>query len=332
MAEKYKNLLLSPIPFSQIERVEIVQLGGLTMNQWYNRQTDKPKYMLNASLWDNKGPIGTIWLGGELVRNEGTGYGFGTHAGGFSFGDPWNTKWENYITGYPALIQSGNKTTISVDSYVQNSVNRRSAICKKGNTLYLVTGKNLKLNSFRNQLADYGMTEAINLDGGGSSRLLVDGVAINDPTDNRACKLAIAVWAKGTAPSPTPDPVPELKPGQYKTRVNTYVNLRDGIGTSASSVGKLTNGLLLNVTEVKDGWGKTVYNGKTGWFSLKYATRVGDLPTAPHWAQKCLDSLVAKGIITDPTQWDEFDQSASKISIGQLLALVDKMATYRANH
>ena len=107
MLKRSGKLLFAEIDRRDIRRIDIVQLGGLTMNQWYSRQKDKPKYMLNASLWDNKGPIGTIWLDGKLVRDEGTGYGFGISDGGFSFGDPWNTKWDNYITGYPALIQNG---------------------------------------------------------------------------------------------------------------------------------------------------------------------------------------------------------------------------------
>ena len=36
-AVKYKNLTLIPIPYEQIERVDIVQLGSLTMNQWYSK-------------------------------------------------------------------------------------------------------------------------------------------------------------------------------------------------------------------------------------------------------------------------------------------------------
>ena len=43
-----------------------------------------------------------------------------------------------------------------------------------------------------------------------------------------------------------------------------------------------------------------------------------------HWAQSCLDSLVEKKIITDPTQWDNFDASVSTLTVGQLLALIDK--------
>lgn len=320
---KYKSLTLISVPREQIRRVAIVQLGALTMNQWYDRQKDKPKYMLNASLWDNKGPIGTIWLDKKLIRNEGTGYGFGISAGKFSFGDPWNTKWDDYITGYPALIQNGRKTTHSVDSYVQNATTRRSAVCYKGNTLYIVTGAGLKLNQFREQLAEYGMAEAINLDGGGSSRLLVDGKAINSPTDNRRCKLAIAVWVKD-APSSTL-PSTSYKTGQYRIKVGTKLNLRTGAGTNYPVAGQLKNGDIVNVTEVQSGWGKTEYNGKAVWFSLEYATRIGDLPSAPHWAQACLDSLVRKGIITDPSQWNDFDASLSTLNIGQLLALVDQI-------
>ena len=320
-AVKYKSLTLIPILYEQIERIDIVQLGSLTMNQWCSKQKNKPKYMLNASLWDNKGPIGTIWLDGKLARNEGTGYGFGTFSGGFAFGDPWNTKWDNYITGYPALIQNGRKTTVSVDSYVQNSVNRRSAICCKDNTLYMVTGTGLTLNQFRDQLAAYGMYEAINLDGGGSSRLLVDGAAINSPTDDRRCKLAIAVWVKDSLSSPAPS----YQPGQYKIKVSTRLNLRSGPGTDYSVVGHLENGDIVNVIDIKSGWGKISRDGKYVWFSLEYATRIGDLPATPHWAQACLDSLVKKGIITDPTQWNDFDASLSMLNVGQLLALVDRI-------
>ena len=38
----FKNLTIAPIPVDQIRRVDIVQLGGLTMGQWYAKQADKP--------------------------------------------------------------------------------------------------------------------------------------------------------------------------------------------------------------------------------------------------------------------------------------------------
>lgn len=195
----YNSLRIVEIAPEKIRRIRIVQLGRQTMGEWYAAQEEKPKYMLNASLWDNKGSIGTIFLDGKLQRDEGNGFGFGIDAGGsFRFGTPWERSWEDYITGYPALVQGGKQTEPKVDSYIDNyvryAITKRAAIAQKDGKLLLVTGEGLTLNQFRIVLDQYGASDAINLDGGGSARLMIDGKAINCPTDDRACKLAIAVW------------------------------------------------------------------------------------------------------------------------------------------
>ena len=191
----YKNLTIVPIPTEKIRRVGIVNLGGLTMGEWYARQEDKPDAMLNGSLWDSKGAIGTIWKDGELQRNEGGGFGIGEVGGGWAFGEPWEQPWQNYITGTPALIRAGKATgahmPLERDEVART---RRSAVCGAGLFLYLVTGQGLTLRQFTEQLQAFGMYQALNLDGGGSSRLMVDGVPINAPTDNRRCPNAVAVW------------------------------------------------------------------------------------------------------------------------------------------
>lgn len=189
------KLCVVDIPMDTIRRVKIVQLGSQTMGQWYNAQADKPTHMLNASLWDEKGPIGTIWLDGKLTRDEGTGYGFGVNkSGDCGFADPWSVAWQDYITGYPSLIEQGKPTTCKVDSYVQNAVTKRACVANAGNHLYLITGEDLTVDGLRDALAGFGAYNAINLDGGGSARLMVNGKAINHPSDDRACGLAIAVW------------------------------------------------------------------------------------------------------------------------------------------
>lgn len=191
----YKSLTIVPIPAEKIRRVGIVDLNGLTMGEWYARQEDKPDAMLNGSLWDNKGAIGTIWKDGQLQRNEGGGFGIGEAGSGWAFGEPWEQKWENYITGTPALIRGGKLTgdhmPLERDEIART---RRSAICGAGLIFYMVTGKNLTLAEFTTQLQEFGMYQALNLDGGGSSRLMLDGVPINAPTDNRRCPNAVAVW------------------------------------------------------------------------------------------------------------------------------------------
>lgn len=191
----YKNLTIVPIPTEKIRRVGIVQLNGLTMGKWYARQEDKPDAMINGSLWDSKGAIGTIWRDGKLQRNEGGGFGIGEVGSGWAFGEPWEQRWTDYITGTPALIRSGKATGDHMPLWRDEAAStRRSAVCGAGLFLYLVTGHGLTLKQFTEQLQAFGMYQAINLDGGGSSRLMLGGVPINAPTDDRRCPNAVAVW------------------------------------------------------------------------------------------------------------------------------------------
>ena len=254
--EKRNGLTAVSASRAEIRKVDIVQLNGLTMYEWYDKQPDKPAIFINASLWDaNKRPIGTIWENGKMVRDEGNGFGFGiAQNGGWTFAAPWDLKWMDYITGYPALIQDGKSKTDKVDNYVQNSKNKRSVIATAGDRLYFITADNMTIAQLRKALLNFGVYHAINLDGGGSSRLMVNGRAINSPTDNRRCPNAIAVWLNSEQTTPPPS--------------NT------------------------------------------------------------HWAQECLNSLVTKGIITDPSQWDDFNSPVSSLTVGQLLALIDKASTY----
>lgn len=260
--EKRNGLTAVSASRAEIRKVDIVQLNGLTMYEWYDKQPDKPAIFINASLWDaNKKPIGTIWENGKMVRDEGNGFGFGiAQNGGWTFAAPWDLKWMDYITGYPALIQDGKSRTDKVDNYVQNSKNKRSVIATAGDRLYCITANNMTIAQLRTALLNFGVYHAINLDGGGSSRLMVNGKAINSPTDNRRCPNAIAVWLKDETETPVP-PKPEQ-------------------------------------------------------------------PSENHWAQACLDSLVKKGIITDAAQWSDFNASVSSLTVGQLLALIDKASNY----
>ena len=167
--EQRNGLLAVSVAADEIDRVQIVQLGGLTMDEWYAQQAEKPDVMMNASLWDGKGAIGTIWQAGQLVRNEGTGFGFGVNkAGGWGFGDPWAVSWQDYITGYPALMRDGKALNHSVDSYVMTAKTKRSVIAAAGDRLYLIAADGMTVAQLRAALVQFGVYSAINLDGGGS--------------------------------------------------------------------------------------------------------------------------------------------------------------------
>ncbi len=56
--------------------------------------------------------------------------------------------------------------------------------------------------------------------------------------------------------------------GYYTTTSN--LNLRESNSTTATKLAVIPSGTELKITEVKNGWGKAVYNQITGWCSLEY--------------------------------------------------------------
>ncbi|MCR5636471.1 MAG: SH3 domain-containing protein [Clostridiales bacterium] len=61
--------------------------------------------------------------------------------------------------------------------------------------------------------------------------------------------------------------------GDYKVTTNGgNLILRAEPSASAKQLDLIPNGTLLKITEVKNGYGKTVYNGYTGWVSMSYLT------------------------------------------------------------
>ncbi len=109
---------------------------------------------------------------------------------------------------------------------------------------------------------------------------------------NFSCILGYGIpdYASGgsAVPTPTPDPDRELftrtvtgtGSGTYYqvTTSSTSLNLRVEASTSSARVGSVPKGTLLLVTETAENggytWGKTVYQGITGWCALSYCTAV----------------------------------------------------------
>ncbi len=59
--------------------------------------------------------------------------------------------------------------------------------------------------------------------------------------------------------------------GQYRT--NAVLNFRStAVIANNNILGTIPSGTLLTVSEISGNWGKTIYNGRTGWVSLDYCT------------------------------------------------------------
>ena len=76
--------------------------------------------------------------------------------------------------------------------------------------------------------------------------------------------------------NPTPD---NNTSGNTIKEVNTNVlNVRSGAGTNYSKIGSLTQGTKVNVISESNGWSKINYNGKIGYVSSQYLSKISSNP------------------------------------------------------
>ena len=90
--------MIYPIP-RPIRRFAVIR-PGLPLQQWLARQQDKPDILFNASLYKSvRQGIGTLYEGGRLTQNAGSGWGFGNlrgRPGAVAFGTPFDgTAWQD---------------------------------------------------------------------------------------------------------------------------------------------------------------------------------------------------------------------------------------------
>lgn len=120
----------------------------------------------------------------------------------------WNTvpEWENIteaVSGGPYLVMDGQVYIDEKEERIRFSKNdsyaARSAIgVDSNNKLYLITVDANKKNGFPGlslrELAEFlykiGLKDAINLDGGGSSTLVIDGKMVNNPDSHHERKIS----------------------------------------------------------------------------------------------------------------------------------------------
>ena len=146
----------------------------------------------------------------------------------------------------------------------------RSAIGLRGGSLALYcsgdgTGDAATPETLRDELAGLGWASAVMLDGGGSSQCDFGGERI---TASRKVHNWICVYLKQAEQTP---PEEEDKPmSKYTVTPSIGVNIRSGPGTSYGKVGAYPMGTVVDVLEVRDGWGRTT----KGWVSLAYLEAV----------------------------------------------------------
>ena len=262
--------LITYVPLSSVERIELrVTNCRKTLSQV--KAETKAHYVLNGGMWNPDGtPCPLLKVGGAMLS-----------------GTPWRPMgyaWDkgpdiHMTSGYEgaanfiavtALISSGKPVDKPSYGSAQGGKRGRSAIGLRGGSLALYcsgdgTGDAATPETLRDELAGLGWASAVMLDGGGSSQCDFGGERI---TASRKVHNWICVYLKQAEQTP---PEEEDKPmSKYTVTPSIGVNIRSGPGTGYGKVGAYPMGTVVDVLEVRDGWGRTT----KGWVSLAYLEAV----------------------------------------------------------
>lgn len=139
-------------------------------------------------------------------------------------------NWRDFISAYPVLMRNGSPVHISIASEI-NYKARRSILGYTDDKIYLIAVEKpgLTFSGCQTLLSELGVDNAINLDGGGSTKILKDGKSITSNSYNRAVDNVICIYLKK-------DVLYRVQTGAYSKYANALVRrtqvraLKDTIG------------------------------------------------------------------------------------------------------
>lgn len=123
--------------------------------------------------------------------------GFGTVNGELKYGIIGQEKFEDFVSGYPVLIKAGAAVPITIASEI-NYKARRTVLAYNKENIFIVAIESPGMNFSQMQsfLRTLKVDYAINLDGGGSTKVLHDGKCITKAFTNRPVDNVMAVYLK----------------------------------------------------------------------------------------------------------------------------------------
>lgn len=255
-----------------------------TLSSFYKRQTIKPDVICNGGLFNMADGV-TMFEYRTSDKAISTtvkykvGMGVNRATGELEYGNIDEGKFIDFISGYPPLVCNGTRVSTDIAKELDYKA-RRTALGYNSNKIFLVAveGRGLTFTGLTNIMLGLHCTHAINLDGGGSTKILVKGESITSENYNRAVDNVICFYRK-TIISPVEEPVKKVlytvQIGAFKSQTNCLAlvdrikRLEDTIGAGyKNAYCKLINGF---------------YKCQVGTFSKKVN------------AQKVVDDLRAKG-------------------------------------
>jgi hypothetical protein len=192
------------IPKVELKRIDmcLCKEPRQVLSDFYNQAEEKPDIMINGgffSMADGTTCFNYVDEGKEISENAKYKWGMGiVDEKNLQYGCLDNrTDWRDFISGYPNLIDNGRKIPINFAKEIDYRA-RRSVLAYNKDSIFIVA---IELPGMTfSQLQDFLLTldvdYAINLDGGGSTKILHKGKSVTSTQYNRAVDNVISFYLK----------------------------------------------------------------------------------------------------------------------------------------
>lgn len=197
-----QNITYFIVPKTEIQSIDFVlcQEPRQTLEKFYNAAANKPDILINGGFFNlSDGATILDFIDDYFIRaNEpylDIGIGI-TPEGELKVGSQTEV-WKDFLTAYPPLLQNGQLLPITFATEI-SSKNRRSILGYNNDNVYLIVidSPGATLQQAGQIAKDIGCTDAVNLDGGGSTRALCQGQVYAAASYNRPVDNVIAVYLK----------------------------------------------------------------------------------------------------------------------------------------
>lgn len=275
----YSYIKVVEIPKVELKRMDmcLCKEPRQTLSDFYSQAKEKPDIIINGgffSMADGTTCFNYLNEGEKVSEDLKYKWGMGIiDEKNLQYGCLVNrTDWRDFISGYPNLIDNGRKIKIDFAKEIDYNA-RRSVLAYNKETIFIIAVE-LPGMTF-SQLQDFLLTlkvdYAINLDGGGSTKILHKGKSITSVAHNRPVDNVIAFYLN-------PDPSVFL----YRVQLGAFSNKKNA------------QNLLLKIQELPDTINVGYKNAYIRYINGLYKVQVGAFSKKTN-AERVVDDLKRLG-------------------------------------
>ena len=241
---KYSYITIVEIPKDEISKIDmdICAQPRQTLKKYYDQCAVKPTILCNGGFFSMETGDPTFTYKDDNVEWSKDFFyreGMGISNGSLTFGNVDKFPFEDFVSAYPVLIKSVQKVKINTADEI-NYKARRTVLAYNGLYVYVIAIESPGMNfaQMQNFLLELNVDYAINLDGGGSTKILHDGKSITSTLNNRAVDNVIAFYL-------LPKKVYRVQVGAFKLKSNAnslLEKVRKEVGCQEAYV-KCVNGI-----------------------------------------------------------------------------------------